>query len=162
MDVPGFMATKCILHDPMHILLEGIVPLETKLLLAHCVENMYFTIEELNGIIRNFEYTDDERRDIPVEISWQNVQSNTKLKQTAQSMKNLLVLLPFMVGDCIPENDDVWVNYLRLIQITLLTFSSVTSNRTLDKLKVLIASHQDCGYQTSEETHSCHISGKCK
>ncbi|XP_072030105.1 uncharacterized protein [Amphiura filiformis] len=97
LDVPHFMATKCILHDPMHILLEGIVPQETKRLLVHCVENRYFTIEKLNSIIRNFEYTYDERKDKPVEVSWQNVQSNTKFNQTAQSMKNLLVLLPFLL-----------------------------------------------------------------
>lgn len=141
LNVPEFQVTKCILEDPMHVLLEGIVPMEMKLLLNYCVERKFITILQLNKIILNFEYTDDERRDLPVQINWQNVQSEAKLKQTAQSMKNLLVLLPFMIGEFVPEKDENWVNYLRLVQITLLTFSSVASNRTVETLKVLIAAH---------------------
>ncbi|XP_038063356.1 uncharacterized protein LOC119734056 [Patiria miniata] len=141
LDVPEFKATKCILQDPMHVLLEGIIPMETKLLLVHCVEMKFFTIAKLNAIIRSFEYTREEKKDQPVEISRDNVQSDSKLQQTAQSMKNLLVLLPFMIGNFIPETDEKWINYLRLIQITLLTFSSVASTRTVNTLQLLIATH---------------------
>ncbi|XP_038063418.1 uncharacterized protein LOC119734134 [Patiria miniata] len=101
----------------------------------------FFTIAKLNAIIRSFEYTREEKKDQPVEISRDNVQSDSKLQQTAQSMKNLLVLLPFMIGNFIPETDEKWINYLRLIQITLLTFSSVASTRTVNTLKLLIATH---------------------
>ena len=125
----------------MHVLLEGIVPLETKLLLSHCLENEFFSLLDLNRIIQNFEYSRIESKDLPLPIRRDNLQSNVKLQQTAQSIKNLMTLLPFMVGEYIPEDDQHWHTYIQLIQITLLTMSSVSSSRLILTLTQLIASH---------------------
>ncbi len=40
-DVPGFSVTTCIPHDIMHDLFEGVVPYELKLLIIHCVEQVF-------------------------------------------------------------------------------------------------------------------------
>ena len=47
-EVPGFSVVTSMPHDIMHDLFEGIVPLELKLLLSHCISCKYFTLQELN------------------------------------------------------------------------------------------------------------------
>ena len=55
--VPESKLTKCILHDPMHILLEGIDRLELRLLLIQLTqERKYLSLDKLNSVIDNFNY----------------------------------------------------------------------------------------------------------
>ena len=44
---------------------------------------------------------------------------------TAVEIKQLMSLLPFMIGQFVPENDVHWVNFARLIQITHLVISPI-------------------------------------
>lgn len=46
-----------------------------------------------------------------------------------------------MIGDWIPEDDSHWLNFLRLIKITRLVISPISSSDTIDSLYVLIQEH---------------------
>ena len=48
-EVSGYSDINGLPHDTMHDLYEGVVPYEIKLSLCHCINNNYFTIDELNG-----------------------------------------------------------------------------------------------------------------
>ena len=52
-------------QDVMHIILEGILPLETRLMLAGFIEDDFFTLEMLNDRIENFSYSRTEARNKP-------------------------------------------------------------------------------------------------
>ena len=52
----NFSVVTGMCHDIMHDLFEGVIPLEMKLLLAHCLEKKYFTVAELNAGILNFDF----------------------------------------------------------------------------------------------------------
>ncbi|CAG2215378.1 unnamed protein product [Mytilus edulis] len=52
-----------------------------------------------------------------------------------------MVLLPFMIGDKIPDEDQHWNNFLRLIQITVLVISPIASDDTVNSLTQLIYEH---------------------
>ena len=54
LEVPGFDVTKCILQDPMHVLLEGLLKFELQCLLRSS-ENNKSLIKKINERIRNFE-----------------------------------------------------------------------------------------------------------
>ena len=43
-------------QDVMHVILEGVLPLETRLMLASFIENGYFTLDLLNQRVLNFTY----------------------------------------------------------------------------------------------------------
>lgn len=43
-------------HDAIHDVLEGIAPLEIKLLLSHLIANGLFTLVELNDRLLNFSF----------------------------------------------------------------------------------------------------------
>jgi len=61
--------------------------------------------------------------------------------QTAASMMTLIIHLPFLIGDVIPEGDANWQNFLRLLQTVLLSLSPVASQRTVSSLSQLIPSY---------------------
>lgn len=141
-NVPEFELTKCILHDPMHVLLEGIVKMELQLMLHVFIDKKnYFSLRYLNNIIKNFNYTDDELQDKPQELEKKSLDTKKTFPMTAVETKHFMILLPFMIGDKVPEDDQIWINFLRLLQITLLVLSPMSSSQCIDSLSQLIASH---------------------
>lgn len=142
LDVPECDITQCILHDPMHVLLEGIVKMELQLMLSEIIfKKNYITLKSLNSAIRNFSYMISELRDKPQEIEKKSLDRKNVLPMTAIEIKNLMILLPFMIGDRIPETDLHWKNFIRLIQITLLVISPIYSDETIDSSSQLIQEH---------------------
>ena len=55
-DVIGFSVVNGLPHDVMHDMLEGVINYEVRLFLQHCFTSKYFTIEQLNDRITNFDY----------------------------------------------------------------------------------------------------------
>ena len=62
-DLPGFHDQ--LPQDIMHVLFEGVVPLELKLMLQEFVRKKYFNLEFLNIRIENFTYGKKEQRNKP-------------------------------------------------------------------------------------------------
>ena len=142
LNVPVFDVTKCILHDPMHVLLEGIVKMEIQLMLSDFIEKCHFlTLKDLNVTIGNFEYTVDEALDKPHVLERRALDRKNVLPLTAIETKNFMTLLPFMIGEKIPEDNMKWQNFLRLVKITLLAISPVASAETVDSLHQIVYEH---------------------
>ncbi|XP_062578360.1 uncharacterized protein LOC134240278 isoform X1 [Saccostrea cucullata] len=142
LDIPEFEVTKCILQDPMHVLLEGIVKLELQLLLTSFIEKKkYFSLRDLNGMIKNFSYTVEEGADKPQVLEKKALDIKKNFPMSAVETKNFMTLLPFMIGSEIDEHDENWKNFIRLLKITLLVISPVASSNTIMSLRQLIYSH---------------------
>jgi len=141
-DIPGFDITKCMLHDPMHVILEGIGKVELKKMLNIFVfQKKYFTIDVLNKQIQNYTFSDSELKDKPEVIDRKSLVSDSVIPQTAAAMRNLLTNFPFIVGDLVPEDDEHWQTFIVLLQILVLCVSPVISLNTADVLECLIAKH---------------------
>lgn len=141
LDIPEFQATQCILQDPMHILLEGIVKMELQLVLSSFIERSYFSLAVLNSIIRNYQYCADMKNDKPPELESKSLKRESVFPMTAVETLNFMQLLPFMIGDMVPEGDEIWMNYLQIVQITALVISPLASQKSIATLKQLIFSH---------------------
>ncbi len=64
--IPGFhVANSQLPQDVMHVILEGLLPMETILMLASFMENGYFTLNMLNNRVSNFAYGRVEGRNKP-------------------------------------------------------------------------------------------------
>lgn len=145
LDVDGFQITKCILFDPMHIFYDnGVVDLEFKLMMNYFIDRNILTLQMLNKAIQCFEYSDEENADKPQNVSIKMLERGSALGQTAASMKNLACLLPFMIGEHIEEEEEHWMNFLRLTQIAMLCISPIVSENTVVLLRQLIATHNQC------------------
>lgn len=54
-EVPFFDLCQCLPHDVMHVILEGVLLRNLRLLLEHCiVQEHYFTIHQLNQWVSTF------------------------------------------------------------------------------------------------------------
>lgn len=144
LDVPGFNIVSCLLHDPMNLLFEGVTMYETKLLLQYVINDAkYFTLAYLNRQLTEALATlPPESR--PIMLTRENLNSDdNKLKQTAHNMWILAHILPVLVGHKVPENDNNWKNFLRLVQIQQLVTSPIANSTTVTTLTVLIYRHNE-------------------
>ena len=91
-------------HDAMHDILEGVAPLEIKLLLSKCIKDGLITLEEFNDRLMNFNYGYTVS-DKPVPILSRALQSDGSIRASASQMLQLVYILPFLAGDKIPEEN---------------------------------------------------------
>ncbi len=145
MDIQGFDITSCLVHDPMHLLFEGVLPYEVKLMLQTFIRTeKYFSLAYLNQRIENFPYATTELLDKPQLIEHYTLVSNdNRLRQTAEQMKTLAVCMPLMVGEKVPAGNPLWKTFLILLQIVLTTLSPVATPDLAVSLKALIAVHNE-------------------
>lgn len=74
-------------------------------------------------------------------IDEKQVSSDEKLKQTANQMWWLSHCIPLALGEFIPENDEKWLNFIRLTQMQQLCTSPVATHATSACLEILVARH---------------------
>ena len=127
-------------HDAMHDILEGVAPLEVKLLLNHCIQNSLFTLQQYNSRLLNFNFGYSET-DKPVPILSRTLHSDNSLRSSASQMLMLVRILPFLVGDKIPEDSDHWLCFLLLRRIIDLILCPIMSNGLCSSLKLAIHEH---------------------
>lgn len=147
-------------QDVMHILLEGTIPLETKLLILNCVSEGFFTIDFLNERIRCFMFSPEENRDKPTPIC-----ADGSLHQSgalhgvsytctcrpynkfciylASQMWNLSSYFPLIIGDKVPEDNPQWECYLTLLKILQICMARIVSPGLAGYLEALIVSHHE-------------------
>lgn len=134
-EVPGFSVIQGLPHDIMHDLFEGVVPYELKLLLCHCVRSNYFTINQLNERIEQYDFGSNN----PVPIDPKIVSNATaKIRQSASQMMTLCQDLPILIADTIPLGDQHWYSFLVLLKICSIAVSPVCTHDTVAYLRVLI------------------------
>ncbi len=84
---PHFDVYRWLPHDIMHVIFEGVLVLQCRRILAHCIrEKGYFTTDALNGQIKTFPYRHSEARTIPSPIDRDRLVSDnsTKLGQSGE------------------------------------------------------------------------------
>ena len=104
-------------HDVMHDFLEGVAQYEIKLLLRHCIDNKYLTLTDYNHRVVFFNYGHNEN-DKPGIVTSELLRSDDKKFHLSAAQTLLLCrLLPMIVGDCVPEEDQHWKCFLLLLKI---------------------------------------------
>ena len=140
--IADFPVCAGLVQDPMHLLLEGVVPYVLKLVLNHFVNvEKYFKLDWLNQRIISFPYTYLESGSKPEKIDRNHLSEENKLRQTSASLMTLCLILPYIIHSKIPDDNVVWTNFLRLMQITLLATSPVCKRETASRLAQLILDH---------------------
>ncbi|XP_020616845.1 uncharacterized protein LOC110054828 [Orbicella faveolata] len=113
----------------MHDQLEGVLPLEIKLLLQKFISvEKYFTLDILNRRMAAFSYPIVDACNKPSAITQQALSSDSpSLSQSASQMWCLARMLPLLTGDLIPADDKHWENFLRLLKVEEIVFAPRTS-----------------------------------
>ena len=139
-DFPGFNLIQQTPQDIMHIILEGIAPLEIKCVIKHLVLLGQLDLDLLNSAIVGFPYSPLDVRDKPSPISYNTLASrDNKLKQSSGQMIVLLKILPFLIDTI--KGSDYHSVIIELIEIVQILFAPVICLQTIDRLKILIEEH---------------------
>ena len=138
-----FHVTEGVCVDIMHDVLEGVAPLEVKLLLRQLIyEDNLFTLEQLNDRISSFDYGYMNEKNKPSVIL--NLRTNENaVRQTASQMWCLLLFLPLMIGDLVSRQSSHWKLLLLLREICSIIFAPVVTNGLGVFLKQLVIDHHN-------------------
>lgn len=144
LSLPGFAVTKCLIHDPMHLLFEGVSMTELKNLLQYLIfEKKYITVSFLDLAMAEITLTvPANSRPNKLDVN-HLTNSDDKLNLTADQVLWYSHLMPFAVAHKIPEDDEKWINFIRfrILMIQQLCTSPVATFATVHSLELLIARH---------------------
>lgn len=127
--------------DLLHDLFEGIVPLELALCLNTLIKGKYFTLDELNKLIKEFPYKWTDKTDNTTTSSIDFCCKKT-VGENAHENWALLRILPLIVGERIPESEPTWQVLLNLKDIVELVLFSVHTDFTICFLDSKISEHR--------------------
>ncbi len=105
--------------DAMHDMLEGVCPYEVKLLLNQFIfSDQFITLSELNQRIKSYHYSFTDKKNKPSVLAYDRLRNATdhKLGQKAAQMWCLVRMLPFLIGDRIPQGNVHYDLLLFLLQ----------------------------------------------
>ncbi|KYN20118.1 hypothetical protein ALC57_07546 [Trachymyrmex cornetzi] len=131
-----------LVADLMHDILEGICHYDLCAILEEiiCVKK-YFTLKTLNERIQNFVYGFDIG-DKPSVITFDNIRGQ-KLRMSASEMLFFIRHFGLMIGDLVPEGEEVWQLYIRLVQILDIVTAPFVDKDLTTYLATLIAEHHE-------------------
>ena len=139
-DLSYFHTSFMLPPDPMHDLLEGIVPMELMLIINKLISSGYFTLKQLNSKIEAFNYGVNDSANKPYALPLNYTKG---LKLNASRMWCFLRLLPLFVGDKVPEEEPVWCLLLMLKEIVDIILSPVITMTYISYLSDLINDHHN-------------------
>jgi len=139
--IPGFHVTENYCPDIMHDILEGVAPLDLKIVLRHFIDQRFLTLEEINRRLTGFDYG-YLKKDKPCPFSSKCLtNSDTLLGQSAAQTFCLVKSMTFLFGDRFEEENQNWELFLTLLDILDILLSPCVSESSLPYLKSLIEDH---------------------
>lgn len=116
-EIRSFHVVNNFCVDAMHDVFEGICHYDLCNIIKYFIQTMqYFSLELLNMRKQTFEYGAIEIDNTSPNITWAHL-NNRHLKMSAREMLTFVIHFPLMVGDLVPDNDEVWKFLLNLIQM---------------------------------------------
>lgn len=109
--------------DLAHDIFEGFGLDLLKSIINYSITNKFFSLNELNAIIKSYPYASKDKRNKPAEI-FKDGSGQLAIRQSASQSLNLLCLLPLFVANKIPEDDSHWKNYIEFLDILDMILSS--------------------------------------
>lgn len=112
-----FDITKCLVRDIMHLLDEGVLNLETRLMLNELISKIGLNIEELNTKIARIcpqrEWT------VPPPLRKDEITGGRKISFSASEMSTLTSILPLVLSEYVStETNRFYANYISLLDIS--------------------------------------------
>lgn len=138
--IDSFHVVKNYSVDLMHDLFEGVCVYNLRHIINYLLKSKYLTLDILNNRKQNFEYGESEIGNLSKPIT-KNQLLNSNFKMSAREMMTFLHYLPLMIGDLIPQFNEVWKFLILFIEIVDLCLLSLFSPEKLDLLKEKISYH---------------------
>lgn len=138
----GFHVTKNFSVDLLHDLLEGGLQFDLCNIISSCIKKGYFTLVELNSLIRIHNYGPCTKNksidDITVEML-----DNEKVKCSGAEMETLFLNFATIIGHKVPHDADEWNVYIKMREIYSLLNAKVSVPGVSQLLHNLISEHHE-------------------
>lgn len=116
-NIATFHVTTNYTVDVMHDIYEGICHYDMCHIITYFTKTMkYFTLPILNSRKELFSYGTIEVGNISAEIKKEHLK-NFHLKMNAREVMNFVHFFPLLVGDLVPNDDEVWLFLINLLEI---------------------------------------------
>lgn len=139
--ITSFHVTKNYCIDIMHDLFEGICHYDLCHIIRYYIDTAkLFSLETLNSRKMNFNYGQIEIGNISPPITALHLKKN-HLKMSAREVMTFMHFFSLIIGDLIPESDEVWELFLLLLKITDILLSYTFTENAISYLKQLISQH---------------------
>ena len=139
-NIPHFHNTLNTVCDIMHDIYLGVARYDMAEIINYCIKSKYFTLKRLNERLKYFDYSNTDRGNKLTNISQVHL-NNGCIVRTAAEMSFLISYFSIIVGDLVPEDDEIWDFFLILFQITDLVNSNTISEHDIIHLEQLIKDH---------------------
>jgi len=127
--------------DVMHDIFEGICYYDICHVIFYYTQTVkLFSLEKLNNRKTTFHFGPIEDGNISPEITLLHLQNN-HLKMSAREVMTFIHFFPLMIGDLIPEDDEVWNFVIILLKIVELLLSYKFTESSIIYLEQLIKDH---------------------
>lgn len=135
-----FHVTSGLPPDIMHDILEGVLSYELALIIPKMISDGHFTYADLNYQIRTWKYGPLDSRNKPVEIP-ENLASKSKLTMNAGRMWCFIRLLPLMIYDKLPSDNQYLCLLSQLKEIVDIVFAPCLAESHVCYLDTLLKEH---------------------
>lgn len=126
----------------MHDLLEGVCHYDLSFILEELISvKKYFTLETLNDRVQNFDYGFDIGNKSSI-ITFDHIRAE-KLRMSASEMLFFVRHFGLMIGDLVPEIEEIWQLYICLVQILDIITAPFVDTNLSTYLATLIAEHHE-------------------
>ena len=149
-----------LVHDIMHVLLEGVVQMNLLLLMKNAVQNKRFSLLWLNTQLQSFQYSYIDELNKPQLFDSKNVLKLSKIKQNAASMLTLCYVLPIILKKKARQLGDHYEIFMTLMRIVTIAFSPTATLDTGGELEVLVGHylfHFNRVYPNKKKTPKMHF-----
>lgn len=136
-DLSNFHIFKNYAVDPMHDLLEGVVPFALHRIFEYCLKKKIFDLSQLRNMIQFYNYGVLNKRNIPSKLKI----DSRNLGQNATQLCCLILNIPFILYPYKNDLLDVWTLIQSLLKILEIIFSSEISENDLLRLEIEIDRH---------------------
>lgn len=140
-ELDSYHCTVNVSLDIMHDFYEGICHYSLSIMLLTLIDEHYFDLDTLNERVQNLDLGLDSGNRPPF-ISRDHL-LREKFKMSASEMNCFVRYLGLMIGDLVPEGNEYWQLYLKLIEILDLVTTHSVWREYADYLTTLIAEHHE-------------------
>lgn len=149
--IASFTVVDNIVVDEMHDFLEGNAHYVMCKIILDLIEKGFFTLEYLNVKVQNFNYAFNDKKNLPPLITLDHLK-RSKLKTTSEQMLVFINYFALYIDDKVFSNDDSYVLYQTMVQISDILMKFEISKGELILLEKLIEEHHEMYIKLFKDT----------
>ena len=130
-----------LVPDVMHDVFEGVMQINIEVVVRGLIVSKILTVNDINSRIASFSYSRSDKADKPILFPSDFVQKNRSISGKAVEKWCLFRLLPLLIGQDVPMENEFWTLHLLCREICAIILAPVIDLAWISYLELVIANH---------------------